>query len=63
MERNLALIRFVRLDTQIFFDTTSAQGSFNRFRGQTMGSLSCVGVTSRVRQTRVRKYQHKHEFF
>jgi hypothetical protein len=40
MERNMALIGFVQLDTkqQIFFlDTTSAQGGFSRFRGQAMG--------------------------
>ena len=27
------------------------------------GSVSCAGVTSMVRYTRVRKYQLKHEFF
>jgi hypothetical protein len=39
MERNMALIGFAQLDTnnKIFFDTTSAQGSFSRFRGQAMG--------------------------
>jgi hypothetical protein len=38
MERNMALIGFVQLDTkQNFFDVTSAQGSFSRFRGQAMG--------------------------
>jgi hypothetical protein len=38
MERNMALIGFVQLDTkQIFFDVTSAQGSFSRFRSQAMG--------------------------
>jgi hypothetical protein len=26
-------------------------------------SISCAGLTSRVKHTRVRKYQHKHEFF
>jgi hypothetical protein len=28
-----------------------------------MGSISCAGVTSRVRYTKVRKYQLKHNFF
>jgi hypothetical protein len=38
MERNMALIGFAQLDTkQHFFDITSAQGSFSRFRGQAMG--------------------------
>jgi hypothetical protein len=38
MERNMALIGFVQLDTNNnFFDTTSAQWSFSRFRGQAMG--------------------------
>ena len=39
MERNMALIGFAQLDTNnnFFFDTTSAQGSFSRFRGQAMG--------------------------
>ena len=27
------------------------------------GSVSCAGVTSMVRYTRVRKYQHKQDFF
>jgi hypothetical protein len=27
------------------------------------GSTSCAGVNSRVKHTRVRKHQHKHEFF
>jgi hypothetical protein len=26
-------------------------------------SISCAGLTSRVKHTRVRKYQLKHEFF
>jgi hypothetical protein len=34
----MALIGFAQLDTNNnFFDTTSAQGSFSRFRGQAMG--------------------------
>jgi hypothetical protein len=39
MERNMVLIGFAQLDTKRFFcfDTTSAQGSFSRFRGQAMG--------------------------
>jgi hypothetical protein len=38
MERNRALIGFAQLDTSNnFFDTTSVQGSFSRFRGQAMG--------------------------
>jgi hypothetical protein len=39
MERNMALIGFAQLDTkqQIFFDVTSAQGSFGRSRSQAMG--------------------------
>jgi hypothetical protein len=38
MERNMALIGFAQLDTNNnFFDTTSAQGNFSRFRGQAMG--------------------------
>jgi hypothetical protein len=28
-----------------------------------MESISCAGLTSRVKQSRARKYQHKHEFF
>jgi hypothetical protein len=28
-----------------------------------MGSISCAGLTSRVKHLRARKYQHKHEFF
>jgi hypothetical protein len=27
------------------------------------GSISCAGVTSRIKHSRARKYQHKHEFF
>jgi hypothetical protein len=27
------------------------------------GSTNCASVTSRVKHTRVRKYQHKHDFF
>jgi hypothetical protein len=39
MERDMALIGFAQLDTNknFFFDTTSAQGSFSRFRGQAVG--------------------------
>jgi hypothetical protein len=39
MERNMALIGFVQLDTkqQLFFDTTSAQGDLGWSSGQAMG--------------------------
>jgi hypothetical protein len=38
MERNMTLIGLAQLDTKrFFFDTTSAPGSFSRFRGQAMG--------------------------
>jgi hypothetical protein len=28
-----------------------------------MGSISCAGLTSRVKHSRARKYQHKQDFF
>jgi hypothetical protein len=39
MERNMALIGFVQLDTdnKLFFDTTSAQGDLGWSSGQAMG--------------------------
>jgi hypothetical protein len=46
----------------LFFTYTSAQGSFGLFRGQAMGSISCAGLTSRVKHSRARKYQHKQDF-
>jgi hypothetical protein len=59
----MALIGFAQLDTNNnFFDPTSAQGSFSRFRGQLWVSTSRAGATSRGKHTRVRKHQHKHVF-
>jgi hypothetical protein len=60
----MACIWFAQLDpTSIFFDTTSAQGDLGWSSGQAMGIYSCAGVTSKVKHTRARKYQHKHDFF
>jgi hypothetical protein len=37
LERNMALIGFTQLDTNNFFDTTSAQGDLGWSSGQAMG--------------------------
>jgi hypothetical protein len=45
MERNIILIEFAQLDTKrFFFDTTSAQGSFSRFKGSSYGNLQVAQV-------------------
>jgi hypothetical protein len=64
MERNMVLIGFAQLDTKRFFcfDTTSAQGSFSRFRGQAMGVYKPCRCNFKGEHTRVRKHQHKHVF-
>jgi hypothetical protein len=49
----------------MFFYTTSAQGDLgwsSRLAVKLWGSISCVGVNSRVEHSRARKYQHKQVF-
>jgi hypothetical protein len=61
MERNMALIGFAQLDTNNnFFDTTCAQGSFSRFRGQAMGVYKLCRCNFKGKTLEgARKYQHK----
>jgi hypothetical protein len=65
MERNMAWTWFAQLDTKRFFYTTSAQGDLgwsSRLAIKLWGSISSVGVNSRVEHSRARKYQHKQDF-
>jgi hypothetical protein len=44
-----------RHQTTIFFDITSAQGSFSRFRGRAMGIYKLCRCNSSVKDSRARK--------
>jgi hypothetical protein len=63
MERNMALIRFAQLDTKRFFDTQVHNETWVGLAVKLWGSISCAGATSRVKHSRGREYQHKHDFF
>jgi hypothetical protein len=65
MERNTALIGFAQLDTNnnYIFLTQVHKKTWVGLAVKLWGSISCAGVNSRVKHSRVRKYQHKHEFF
>jgi hypothetical protein len=70
MERNMALLMgykmFVQLDTNNKFFFLTLQVHKETWVGLAVklwGSISCAGVTSRIKHSRARKCQHKHEFF
>ena len=64
MERNMALIGFVQLETNNnFFDTTSAQGDLGWSSGQAVGVYKLCMCKFKGKHTRARKYQLKHVFF
>jgi hypothetical protein len=60
MERNMALIGFVQLDTkqQNFFTQQMHKEVSVWLVVKLWGSTSCAGATSRVKHSRARKYQH-----
>jgi hypothetical protein len=62
MERNMALIGFVQLDTNNNFFLTQQvhKETWAGLAVKLRGSTNCAGVNSRVKHTRVRKHQHKH---
>jgi hypothetical protein len=63
MERNMALIGFVQLDTKQKNLTQQVHNeTWVGLAVKLWGSTNCAGVTSRVKHIRVREYQHKHEF-
>jgi hypothetical protein len=60
----MALIGFAQLDTKIFFLTQQVhKETWVGLAVKLWGSLCCAGVTSRVKHSRARKYQLKHDFF
>jgi hypothetical protein len=60
----MALIGFVQLDTkQQFFSQRVHKETWVDLAVKLWGSTNCAGVTSRIKHTRVREYQHKHEVF
>jgi hypothetical protein len=60
MERNMALIGFVQLGTkQHFFTQQVHKETWVGLAVKLWGSISCAGVNSRVKHTRVRKHQQK----
>jgi hypothetical protein len=64
MKRNMALIGFAQLDTKNFFLTQQVhKETWVGLAVKLWGSISCAGVTSRIKHSRARKCQHKHEFF
>jgi thiol:disulfide interchange protein len=63
MERNMALIGFVQLDTKFFLTQQVHKETWVDLAVKLWGSLSCAGVTLWVKHTWVRKYQHKQDLF
>jgi hypothetical protein len=65
MERNVALIGFAQLDTnnKYIFLTQVHKETWVGLAVKLWGSISCAGVTSRIKHSRARKCQHKHDFF
>jgi hypothetical protein len=65
MEKNMVLIGFAQLDTKRHFFLTQQvhKETWVGLVVKLWGSLSCAGVTLWVKHTRVRRYQHKQDFF
>jgi hypothetical protein len=66
MERNMALIGFAQPDTNnkyIFLTQQVHKETWVGLAVKLWGSISRAGVNSRVKHSRARKYQHKHDFF
>jgi hypothetical protein len=63
MERNMALIGFAQLDTNNNFLTQQVhKETWVGLVVKLWWFTSCVGATSRVKHSRVRKYPLKHVF-
>jgi hypothetical protein len=57
----MALIGIAQLDTkQQFFDVQVHKETWVGLAVKLWWSISCASVNSRVKHSRVRKYQHKH---
>jgi hypothetical protein len=65
MERNMAWSWFAQLDTnnKYIFLTQVHKETWVGLAVKLWGSISCASVNSRVKHSRVRKYQHKHVCF
>jgi hypothetical protein len=62
MEGNMAWSWFAQLDTnnKYIFLTQVHKETWVGLAVKLWGSISCAGVTSRIKHSRARKYQHKH---
>jgi hypothetical protein len=64
MERNMAFIGLAQLDTKKKILTQQVHNeTWVGLAVKLWGSISCASVNSRVKHSRVRKYQHKHVCF
>jgi hypothetical protein len=61
----MALMGFAQLDTnnKYIFLTQVHKETCVGLAVKLWGSISCAGVISRIKHSRARKCQHKHEFF
>jgi hypothetical protein len=61
----MALIGSAQLDTnnKYIFLTQVHKETWVGLAVKLWGSISCAGVTSRIKHSRARKCQHKHDFF
>jgi hypothetical protein len=64
MERNMALIGFAQLDTKQKKLTEQVhKETWVGLAVKLWWSISCASINSRVKHSRARKYQHKHDCF
>ena len=64
MALQMGYIGFVQLDTKQKNLTQQVHNeTWVGLAVKLWGSTNCAGVTSRIKHTRVREYQHKHEVF